>query len=126
MGNNKVVTIAVGAVAALFALSLVMRFVLLSQYGLSGGWIFFGLPFGGVGLFVLLLRLGIINGSGRSSGTGPAWPHDISGGQPPYAPQAPYAPTVSQSLQELDRIHASGAISDAEYSARRRQILSAL
>ena len=121
MGNNKVVTIAVGAVAALFALSLVMRFVLLSQYGLSGGWIFFGLPFGGVGLFVLLLRLGIINGSGRPSGTGSAWrPHDISGGQPPYAP------TVSQSLQELDRIHASGAISDAEYGARRRQILSAL
>ena len=131
MGNNKTVTIAVGAVAAMFAVSLIIRFALLSQYGLSGGWIFFGVPFGGIGLLVLLLRLGIINGASRSNRTGPAWPHDISGWQAPPAPPAPYAPrppapTVSSSLAELDRIHASGAISDAEYSARRRQILSAL
>jgi hypothetical protein len=128
VGNNKVVTIAVGAVAAVFALSLIMRFVLLSQYGLSGGWIFLGLPFGGIGVLVLLLRLGIINGGSRSRGTGSAWGHYDIGGQAPSAPRAAFAPvpTVSQSLQELDRIHASGAISDAEYSARRRQILSTL
>ena len=53
--NNKVIAIALGAVAALFALSLVTRFVLLSQYGVSGVWIFFALPFGGIGVLVNII-----------------------------------------------------------------------
>ncbi len=125
MGNNKVVTIAVGTVAALFVVSLIVRFVLLSQYGLSGSWIFFGLPFGGIGLVVLLLRLGLINGGSRTGSMGAPWPYQIGVPQAPYAPQAP-APSVSQSLQELDRVRAAGAISDAEYFMRRQQIISAL
>ena len=59
MNNNEVVAIVLGAVAAVFALSLLMRFVLLSEYGVPGGWMYFGLPIGGIGLVVLLLRLGL-------------------------------------------------------------------
>ena len=77
MKNNPVVTIVLGAGAALLALSLIGRFVLLSDYGVSGGWLFFGLPFGGIGLFVLLLRLGVLNFGGRPTGTGPSWPRNI-------------------------------------------------
>ena len=68
MNNNKVVAIVLGAVAALFALSLLMRFVLLSEYGVPGGWMYFGLPIGGIGLVVVLLRLGLLNFGGRSGG----------------------------------------------------------
>ena len=66
MNNNEVVAIVLGAVAAVFALSLLMRFVLLSEYGVPGGWMYFGLPIGGIGLVVLLLRLGLLNFGGRS------------------------------------------------------------
>jgi putative oligomerization/nucleic acid binding protein len=123
--NNQVVAIVLGAGAALLAVSLLVRFVLLSEYGVSGGWIFFGLPFGGIGVFVLLLRLGVLNFGGRSTGTGPSWSQNIGGQTPPaWSPQQ--APTASQRLQELDSMRASGAISDSEYTARRQQILSAL
>lgn len=123
--NNHVVAIVLGAGAALLALSLIVRFLFLSEYGLSGGWIFFGLPFGGIGLFVLLMRLGVLNFGGRPTGTGPSWPRNIGAQTPPaWSPQQ--VPTASQRLQELDGLHASGAISESEYTARRQQILSSL
>src|ERR1700738_2044717 len=75
--NNQIVTIVLGAGAALLALSLIVRFVLLSQSGASGRWLFFGLPFRGLGLFVLLLRLGILNFGGPAVGTGPSRAQDI-------------------------------------------------
>jgi len=59
MHNTKVIAIVLGAVAALFAVSLLIRFVLLSEYGVPGGWMYFGLPMGGIGLVVVLLRLGL-------------------------------------------------------------------
>ena len=59
MNNNEVVAIVLGAVAAVFALSLLMGFVLLSEYGVPGGWVYFGLPMGAIGLVVVLLRLGL-------------------------------------------------------------------
>ena len=110
MNNNKVVVIVLGAVAALFALSMVMRFVMLSEYGISSSWMYYGLPMGGIGLVVLLLRLGLLNFGERSA-------------RP--MPSAPVAP-VSQRLLELDGMHASGAISDPEYSAKRQQIISSI
>jgi hypothetical protein len=116
--NNKVTAIVLGAVAALLALSFVMRFVLLSQYGLSGGWIFFALPFGGIGVLVLVLRLGLLNFGDKSRGTVQSfqpWQHNI--GAPP---------AVSQRLQELEGMRANGAISAAEYTAKRQQIISTL
>jgi hypothetical protein len=119
--NNKAIAIVVGAVAALFAISFVVRFVMLSEYGVSGSWMYFGLPFGGIGLVVLLMRLGLF-GSGQRSGGTIAPLHYNSG--PPLAPM-PVAP-VSQRLQQLDGMRSSGAISEAEYNAKREQIISTI
>jgi hypothetical protein len=130
--NNKVIALAIGAVVALFALSLLLRFVVLSQYGVPGGWIFYlGLPIGGIGaLAVLLLRLGLLNFGERPSGTMQHWHWQQNSGvqaplpaSPPPA-SAPLAPSVAQRLQELDTLRASGAISDMEYSAKRQRIVS--
>lgn len=121
--NNKVIAIVLGAVAALFALTLVARFVLLSQYGFSGGWIFFGLPFGGIGLLVLLLRLGLLNSGNTSRPTAVPWHHTIGVPAPPPA-YPPSAGTVPQRLQELENLRAAGAISDTEYTAKRQQIIT--
>jgi hypothetical protein len=45
----------------------------------------------------------------------------------PYvAPPAPPEPTTAQRLQELETLRATGAISDAEYNAKRQQILTDL
>jgi hypothetical protein len=120
MNNNKVVGLVVGAVVGLFALTMVMRFVMLSEYGVSGSWMYFGLPFGGIGLILLLLRLGLFNFGERSVRPTQPWHPNISAQTPP--PPAP----VSQRLQELDGMHASGAISDFEYSAKRQQIISSI
>jgi hypothetical protein len=124
INNNKVVPIVVGAVAALLVLSLVMRFVLLSTYGVSGSWMYVGLPIGGVGIVVLLLRLGLVNFGDRSGGAIHPW---YPGGQvhTPPAPMVPSAP-ISQRLQELDGMYASGVISDAEYAAKRQQLITGM
>jgi hypothetical protein len=124
MNNNKGVAIALGAVAALFAVSLIVRFVMLSSYGVSGSWMYFGLPLGGIGLVVLLLRLGLLNFGERASRPIQQW-HYNSGMQiPPAAPLA-VAP-VSQRLQELDGMRSRGTITEAEYNAKREQIISAI
>jgi hypothetical protein len=125
MNNNKVVVIVVGAVVALFAVSMVMRFVMLSEYGVSGSWMYFGLPMGGVGLVVLLLRLGLFNFGERSVRPLQSWHHNIGYQAPPAASPVPGA-SVSQRLQQLDGMHASGAISDSEYSAKRQQIIAGI
>lgn len=49
-------------------------------------------------------------------------PSQPAAGQPAAAPQ----PSVSQRLQELETLRATGAISDAEYTAKREQILANL
>ena len=121
--NNKVIAMVLGAVAALFALSFVVRFVLLSQYGVSGGWIYFGLPFGGIGVLALLLRLGLLNFGDKSGGTALPWQHNIGMQAPPLA-SSPPAAAASLRMQELESMRASGAISHVEYSAKRQQIIS--
>jgi hypothetical protein len=47
-------------------------------------------------------------------------------GAPPHRPLSLSQPAVpvSERLEELQALHASGAISDTEYSARRLQITS--
>jgi hypothetical protein len=121
--NNKVIAMVLGAAAALFALSFVVRFVLLSQYGVSGGWIYFGLPFGGIGVLVLLLRLGLLNFGDKSGGTALPWQQNI-GMQAPRLASSPPAAAASLRMQELESMRASGAISHVEYSAKRQQIIS--
>jgi len=86
---------------------------------------YFGLPMGGVGLVVLLLRLGLFNFGERSVRPMQPWHHNIGYQTPPAAPPVPGA-SVSQRLQQLDGMHASGAISDSEYSAKRQQIIAGI
>jgi hypothetical protein len=123
--NNKPIVWAVGAIVALFAVSILFRFVLLSQYGLSVGWLFYlGLPIGGIGaLAVLLLRLGVLNFGAKPNATIQSWQHHIATQAAAPAPEAPAAST-SQRLQELNALRASGTISDAEYAAERARIIS--
>lgn len=123
MNNNKVIAIVLGAVAAMCALSLIARFVLLSQYGMSGGWIYLGLPFGGIGLVVLLLRLGLLNFGQTSRGISSPWGYNgYNAGMQMPAQGTP----VSQRLQELENLRASGLISEAEYHTRRQHALSGI
>jgi uncharacterized oligopeptide transporter (OPT) family protein len=125
MNNNKVVALVLGAIAAVFALSLLLRFVVLSQAGVNGGWIFYlGLPIGGIGaLTLLLLRLGLLNFGERSGATIQHWQHNSVVQTPPLASPPPAA-SVSRRLQELETMRASGAISDTEYTAKRQQIIT--
>ncbi len=65
--SNKPFIIVAAAIAALFAISFVVRFVALSEMGLPGGWmLFLFLPAGGIGLLVVLLRLGLLNSLGQN------------------------------------------------------------
>lgn len=114
MTNNKPVVLIVGAIGAVFALSLVLRFVVLSQFGVpGGGFLYFGLPVGGIGVLMLLLRLGLLHFGESSSSTIQHWQH----------PGGPTSAT-SRRLQELDSLHTSGAVSHAEYAAERTRIIS--
>jgi hypothetical protein len=119
--NNRAIVFVIGAVATLFVFSLLLRFVFLSTYGFGYGWMYFGLPIGGIGLVVLLLRLGVLDLGQKSGGT-MGWPQ--IGGWQAAPPPAPIAPTASQSLQELDSLRANGAISEVEYNTRREAIIS--
>jgi hypothetical protein len=124
--NNQTKVI-VGAIVALFAISLVFRFVVLSQVGVAGGWIFYlGLPIGGiVAIVLLLLRLGLINFGDTPSATVQHWQHNTAvQGPAPVSPE-PAAPT-SQRLQELETMRANGTISDIEYAAKRAKIISGI
>ncbi|KAA0099033.1 SHOCT domain-containing protein [Mycolicibacterium sp. P1-18] len=44
----------------------------------------------------------------------------------PYVPPAPPAPSTAQRLQELETLRAMGTVSDAEYTAKRQQIIAEL
>jgi hypothetical protein len=119
--NNRTKVI-LGAIVALFAISLVFRFVVLSQVGVAGGWIFYlGLPIGGIiALLVLLLRLGLLNFGESPSATVQHWQHNTAGQAP--APASP-PPAASQRLDELETLRTNGIISDTEYAAERARII---
>ncbi len=119
---NNQTKVVLGAIAAVFGLSLLVRFAVLSQAGRSGMWIFyFSLPFGGiVTVLLLLLRLGVLK-SGESSR--PAVQHWQYNAAP--APR-PWAAPTSQRLQELEDLRTSGAISDSEYAAKRARVISGI
>lgn len=113
--NNKT-KVVLGAIVALFVVSLMLRFVVLSQVGVAGGWAFYlALPVGGiVALLLLLLRLGLLNLGEGSSAPIQQWQ------SPP-----PAAPT-SQRLQDLEALRTSGTISDTEYAAKRARLISGI
>jgi len=118
--NNRTKVI-LGAVAALFALSLVIRFVVLSQAGFAGYWIFYlGMPIGGlVTLLFVLLRLGVLNFGESPSGTVQQWQHNTAAQALASPPAA-----ASQRLDELETLRTSGAISDSEFAAERARIIT--
>ena len=71
--NNKVITLVVGGLVALFAVSLVLRFFLLTEAGVPG-YFYLALPIGGISVVVLLLlRLGLLNFGERPGGTIHHW-----------------------------------------------------
>ena len=119
--NNRTKVI-LGAVAALFVISLVLRFAVLSQVGVASGWILYlGLPIGGiVALLLLLLRLGLLNFGESPSATVQHSQHDTAGQAP--APVSP-PPAASQRLDELETLHNHGILSDADYAAERAKII---
>ena len=119
--NNRTKVI-LGAIVALFAIPLVFRFVVLSQVGVAGGWIFYlGLPIGGIiALLVLLRRLGLLNFGENPSATVQHWQHNTAGQAP--APASP-PPAASQRLDELETLRTNGIISDTEYAAERARII---
>jgi hypothetical protein len=123
--KSKPVFILAGAIAALFVISLVIRFVALSELGLPGGWtLYFGLPVGGIGLLILLLRLGLLNfGQGSTATIQPLAQHGVA--HPPWTPAPTVAPTT-QRLQEIETLRANGVISDDQYTAERARIIASL
>ena len=153
MNNNKVIALVVGGVVALFAVWMVFRMFILSQYGFGVSPLFYlGLPIGGISVIVLvLLRLGLLNFGDRPGShpwqrpggwQAPPQPWQHPGTQvppqpwqqpvqppppavaPPVAAVAPPTPSIAQRLQELETLRATGAISDTEYTAKRQKIIS--
>lgn len=113
--DNKPFVILAAAIAGLFAVSFVVRFVALSEMGVPGGWmLFMCLPAGGIGLLVVSLRLGMLNSLSRN----------FSGFSAYSSVQA--SPTKSQRLQEIENLRASGAMSEDEYTAERARIISSI
>ena len=118
--NNRTKAI-LGAIVALFAVSLVFRVFVLSQVGVAGGWIFYlGLPIGGIIALLVLLRLGLLNFGESPSTTVQHWQHNIAGQAP--APASP-PPAASQRLDELETLRTNGIISDTQYAAERARII---
>ncbi|HTZ14238.1 MAG TPA: SHOCT domain-containing protein [Mycobacterium sp.] len=120
---NTKTRVILGAIVTLFALSLIIRFVVLSQVGMAVGWIFYlGLPIGGVvALLLLLLRLGLLNFGESPSATVQHWQHNTTGQAPASA--SPPSAEASRRLDELEVLRTKGAISDSEYAAQRAQII---
>jgi hypothetical protein len=105
------------------ALLLLTRFFALSRSGMPLGWmLYLGLPITAAGV---LFALRLIN-------LGAAWgakvdnvQHNSAVQAHPLALPSPEVP-VSERLKELEALHAKGAISDTEHSARRLQIISSI
>jgi hypothetical protein len=119
MNNRKVI---LGAIVALFVFSLVLRFALLSQVGIAGGWVYYlSLPIGGiVALLLLLLRLGLPHAGESPRATVQHWQHNTSGPAPvPVAPP----PAEAHRLDELNTLHTHGIITDKQYAAERAKII---
>jgi hypothetical protein len=69
------------------------------------------------------LRLGLLHLGQRPGGPIQHWQHNSGVQAPPLASPPPAAP-VSQRLQDLQTLRASGAISEMEYDAKRQRIVS--
>jgi uncharacterized membrane protein len=104
--KSKVIVLAAGVVVSAF---LVARYFALSRAGVPLGWmLYLGLPVTGAGVLFALRLLELGDGWGAL--------------QRRESPDCPPAP--SQRLKQLETLYARGAISEREYRARRRDIVS--
>lgn len=71
--------------------------------------------------------IGIVRRAGQAASASAAAPSTTSAPtvSAPFMPAAP-EPTVSQRLQELETLRATGQVTDAEYTAKRQEILADL
>ncbi|ORV89829.1 hypothetical protein AWC11_13180 [Mycobacterium interjectum] len=108
---------AVLASGALVAALLLSRYFVLSRAGLPLGWmIYLGLPITAAGVLFALRLINLGAGWGARDVRRSAHPIALSYPEPPVP--------VSERFRELEVLRASGAISDAEYTARRLDIMS--
>lgn len=116
--KSKVVVLLAGG---MLALVLLMRYVALSRAGLPLGWmLYLGLPVTAAGV---LFALRVIDLGAGWSGKGGGLPRH--GGLHAHRAARPLPePAASERLRQLEELHARGAISDTEYSARRLHIIA--
>ncbi|MGD1257731.1 SHOCT domain-containing protein [Mycobacterium seoulense] len=116
--KTKVVVLLAGG---MLALVLLTRYFALSRAGLPLGWmLYLGLPITAAGVLFALRLIDL--GAGWTT-KGGAVPH--SGGSHAHPPALPPSgPPPYDRLKQLEDLHARGAISDTEYSARRLHIIA--
>ena len=68
----------------------------------------------------------IIRRAGAQQAAPPPVPAVAPSAAPAVAPVAPAEPTTAQRLQELETLRATGSITDAEYAAKRQEIIADL
>jgi hypothetical protein len=122
--KTKAVVLLSGGTVALLLLS---RYFALSRTGMPLGWLLYlGLPITAAGV---LFALRLINlGAGWSAKVGDS-KHGSGVRARPLAlppPGGSVPDTVSERFRALEELHARGAISDTECSARRLQIISSM
>lgn len=117
--KSKVVVLLVGGMVALLLLA---RYVALSRAGMPLGWmLYLGLPITGAGV-LFALRLVELGAGWSTQLNNPRRDSQIQA-RPPVLPSAP---SLTERLRQLEDLHARGAISDTEYSAQRRHLISSM
>jgi hypothetical protein len=112
--NTKAAVLLSGALVAVLLLT---RYVALSRAGLPPGWmLYLGLPITAAGVLFALRLINLGAGWGARDTRRPAPPAEFSYPEPPVP--------VSERFRELEALRAAGAISDAEYAARRQHIMT--
>lgn len=116
--KSKVVVLLAGA---LLALVLLTRYMALSRAGMPLGWmLYLGLPITGAGVLFALRLIDL--GAGWTTKDGGLRHNGGIPAQPVALP--PTEPPLYERLKRLEDLHATGAISDTEYSAQRLHIIA--
>ncbi len=118
--RSKVIVLLAGG---MLALVLLTRYFALSRAGVPLGWmLYLGLPITGAGV-LFALRLIDLGSGWNTKGAG----LQHNGGAHALPAALPLSePPLSERLKQLEDLHASGAISDTEYSARRLHIIAGM